>query len=270
MPYAAPMRRLLTPRWLDLLLVLALVSLALYVQYFDRLDQATPLANMWPNVTTDLFFIWVAARVIDGVIGLRQRREAVVRGIRGNINHMGRIAADLLPDVYAWRVKDLQDEYRWFGLTLERQGKYLRADERTRAATVSAQVPGMIADAQQIRSVRREAQRLAEELDTGWLQDGTGPKSARAIPAVDKLMREYRLYFEDAEADPGRLTVAVKEARRRIGELDLAEQAASSLNAYVTAVETAVERRQALRDAVGSYVELMRDTEIMLLGRVQD
>jgi hypothetical protein len=270
MPYAARMRRLLTPRWLDLLLVLALASLGLYVQYYDRIDQTSPLANLWPNVTTDLFFIWLAARVVDGVISLRQRREAVVRGIRGNINYIGKIAADLLPDVYAWRLKDLQDEFRWFGLTVERQSKYLRADEKARASTVSGQVPAMIADAQQIRSVRREAQRLGEELESGWPQDGAGPKSPRAIPAVEKVMREYRVYFEDAEADPGRLTVAVKEARRRVGELDLDEQVASALNAYVTAVETAAERRQSLQAAVASYVELMRDTEIMLLGRVQD
>jgi hypothetical protein len=263
------MRRLLTPRWLDLLLVLALVSLGLYIQYYSRLDPISPLANLLPNVTSDLFFVWLAARAIDAVIGRRQRREAVVRGIRGNINYMGKIASDLLPEVYAWRLKDLQDEYRWFGLTLERQARYLRADEKARAATVSGQLPGMIADAQQIRSVRREAQRLWEELETSWPEKAT-PKSVRDIPAVNKVNREYRQYFEDAEADPGRLTITVKEARRRLGELGLDEQLAAPLNAYLTAVETAVEHRQSLQSATASYVESMRDTEILLLGRVQD
>src|SRR5882724_10317749 len=124
------MRRLLTPRWLDLLLVLALISLGLYVQYYDRLDQNTPLANLWPNVTTDLFFVWLAARAVDAVLSVRQRRAGVVRGLLGNINHMGKIASTLLPEVYEWRIRDLQDEYRWFGLTLERQGRYLRADDK--------------------------------------------------------------------------------------------------------------------------------------------
>jgi hypothetical protein len=263
------MRRLLTPRWLDLLLVLALISLGLYVQYYDRLDQNTPLANLWPNVTTDLLFVWLAARAIDAVISLRQRREAVVRGIRGNINYMGKIASTLLPEVYEWRIKDLQDEYRWFGLTLERQGRYLRADEKARAATVSNQVPAMVADAQQIRSVRREAQRLWEELESSW-PEAAKPRSVRDIPQLAKVLREYRQYFDEAEADPGRLTVALNEARRRIAELEVDEPLADSLNAYVTAIEIAVGRRQALQSGVAAYVELMRDTEIMLLGRVQD
>jgi hypothetical protein len=270
MPYAAPMRRLLTPRWLDLLLVLALVSLALYVQYYDRLNQNTPLAHLWPYLTVDLFAIWLAARAIDGVISLRQRREAVVRSIRRNINYMGKVAGGLLPDAQAGRIKDLQDEFRWFELTLERQSRYLRADEKTRTATVAEKVPDMLADAQQIRSVRLEARRLAEELESSWPTQGGGPKSAQSIPAVAALMREYRAYFSDVDADAGRLTVAVNEARRRVGELALDDSTAAALNSYVTAVETASERRQSLQAAVGAYVELMRDTEIMLLGRVRE
>src|SRR3954451_7225801 len=124
--------KVLRPRWLDLILVAALLSLVLYIKFAPALPSGSPWGNLWPNVVEDLFSIWLTARAIQGVLDLSQKRRAVYDRFRGNLNFITGNIRDLLPHVDGFRMRTLEDELRWLELRIDRQGNYLRGSHRAR------------------------------------------------------------------------------------------------------------------------------------------
>jgi hypothetical protein len=90
-------KRRLRINWYDLILVIALASTVCYIIFYTKIPSNSPWIGLWANLTTDLFIVWLAGRVIDGIIRRRQRRQDVIQGTRGGTNYIMRIVANAFP-----------------------------------------------------------------------------------------------------------------------------------------------------------------------------
>lgn len=271
------MFRFLRPRWLDLVLLAGIASLVAYVKGYGTLDPDSAWATLWPNLTTDLLFVWLAARVIDGLGEARQRRLSAIGGLRGALNFLMRLGTDLLPELYPWRIRDVKDELRWFQMRLERS-KALRSDEVARAEDIANQIPTLIHLAEELRSTRSEGSRLADLLDDAWRaeQKRTHNEEDPNFPTryqaswLDTLEREHRAYIGDTNVEQGALRVALAEARRRADGLNATVELRDLLNRYISAVEVQVEATELLKAEVAALVLSVRDNEMILMERWRD
>jgi hypothetical protein len=234
-------------------------------------------AALWPNITTDFVFVWVAARVIDGLSEARQQRLSSVSGLRGALNYLMRIGVDLLPNLYDWRIRDLKDELRWFQMRLERSNA-LKSDEVKRAAEISGRVPTLIQLAEEVRSTRSEISRLQGRVREEWETEverasGTGTRDfppqykARWLSFLD---REYGAYATDVQADQGGVRVAVAESRRQIEALGAGEKLSDLLNRYISAIEVELAGTESLRAEASALASSVRDNEMILLERARE
>lgn len=262
--------RLLVPRWYDLVLVAGVTSAISYIRIAPSRGD-TPWLSLWANATTDLFIIWLAGRVIDGLISSRQRRQQVVNGFRGNINFMMKGAAGLLPEAYAWAIRNLADEIRWFDIRLKRQAKYLRKDERVRAQDFRQRLDPIMAEIREYQSFKRESDRQSDlaGADTAELQDAEGKKVWRhELVMMRRVEAEFRQYLRDPDVEPAKVLVAATGARREVD--DLADSSAKeSLQLYLVAVEGLVRVSEGLKQRIRSLVEFVHETEVVFLERIE-
>lgn len=74
------------PHPLDILLGPAVLSLLGFVYWRDRLDAEPPWFDLWPNITMDLFSVWLV-RIIEAFITSRERRRHAALDVRGTMNY---------------------------------------------------------------------------------------------------------------------------------------------------------------------------------------
>jgi hypothetical protein len=227
---------------------------------------------LWTNINSDLFILWLAGRVIDGIVSRRQRRQQVILGVRGGTNYMMRIAADVLPEAYHWRLRDLENEIRWYGLTLDHQGKYLRAHERRRAETAKAEATEILSAAKNYLAFKRESERLWDQTSREFQRANRveGIKQYRhELTMVSSTRDHFRQYLEDPTSEPGPTLVAAREARNEVGSIQIPRTLKDSLFGYLTAVENSIEESELIKERVSRFVQNVRDTEIIYLDRTQ-
>jgi hypothetical protein len=46
----------------------------------------SPWLDLWPNITVDLFSVWLVARIIESFITSRERRRDAALDVRGAMN----------------------------------------------------------------------------------------------------------------------------------------------------------------------------------------
>lgn len=268
------MRRIFKPRWLDLILLAGIICLYLYVTKSPALPATSPWLALWANATSDLLTIWLASRVIEGVVSLRQRRQQVVLGFRGTANYIMNIVADIMPAAYPWNIRRLENEIRWFDMRLERQAKYLKRDEKDLAKKTSSYAKSILSVAQDFSGFKREARRQRErandELSRARGEDETKTIFFRELYALVDLEREFNQYMLDREAEGAAVLVAASEAKQEVDTRELDDRSRTSLSKYIIAARGAVDRGEQLKRLVNEYIQHVRDSEITLLGRVPD
>jgi len=272
------MLRELRPRWVDLFLLAGIVALWFYLVNSGTRSTQSSWSALWPNVVTDLFFVWVAARLIDGLGAARQRREAVVTGFRSNLNYIARIVSGLLPSLYDFHLRDLGEEMRWLDLRRQRQGKYLKLSDRKAIAEIAAQIPRIRTDAVKARELRQDTAEVRTQLPDEWdrIRRNASTDTTAGMPQwydltwMRKLEHEYDRYIRVADSKPGQLLVAITEARHKISLLDIDPYLAERLSSFATAMSVEQQVIEDLKEKVAAYRDAVRNAEIALLERIRD
>ncbi|MEQ0558475.1 hypothetical protein ABJI51_05300 [Amycolatopsis sp. NEAU-NG30] len=265
--------RILRPRFLDVILVLAIAALAGYLLAHSRLAPDSAWGSLWPNITTDLFGIWLTVRVIDELGTVRSKRQEIMRGFRGNVNYSKKCAMDLLPQPRHWAMRSLDDEISGLTTRLDHQGMYLRQDERDRIRTAIRNLSAISLDAKELASIFRERTRLEDTMRRVF-REATDEDRDHPYPhdvdELEALGSEYQYYADDPDIDSAKLVLAIEALRRTLPTLAISDPAQRAVTELADATEVAVERRRKLEQQVDQYAKFVRDTEVQFLDRVRE
>lgn len=267
------MRYVLKPRWLDLILLAGVICLYFYITKSSELPTTSPWQALWANATSDLLTIWLASRVIEGIVSQRQRRQQVVHGFRGAGNFIMTIVGEMMPNVYPWTIRRLENEIRWFDMRLQRQAKYLKKDEKDLAMKTSEYAKSILSVSRDFSGFSREAQRQRDRMEDELSRAREEKRTEiyfHELYAVVDLDREFAVYMSDRDAEGAAVLVAASEAQREVDTRELDDRSRVSLSKYITATKGAADRGEKLKLAINDYIQHVRDTEITLLGRVAD
>lgn len=272
------MLRLLRPRWIDLILIAAILSLGAYLRWYPSVSRDSPWGALWPNLTTDLAFVWLTARVIDGLSEVRQRRMNSLTGLRGALNFLMRTCDALVPHLDEWRIRDLENEDRWFRIKLNRS-RSLRREERSRALEIVENVPAMAEKARRARRAREEAGETRGELESAWEAERKatkGQEGAAPLPFfydiawLQSVQRAHGQFSGGTELDPTRLQIEIAEAQRQL-EATACSAALKAIAArHLTAMSIHMNTSVELKRLVDGMISAVRDNEMVLLERIRD
>lgn len=205
--------RYIRPKWLDLVLILSIALLVTFLAFRDRVAPTSPWLSIWPNITTDLFGIWLAVRIIDGIINEHERRRTAALSLRGTLNHTMQRARDLLPRP-GWPLWILRDEIRWIRLRLDLQSGLIRDNERRFAEVAIQMLEAITAIADRLKSLLRQVDSNQEELqdafDRATEQDREHVFMHQFRP-LRQVQRYYRSFAADPDADTGPLSLQSKQ-----------------------------------------------------------
>lgn len=88
------------------------------------------LANgFWLNLSTELIGAYISVRIIDQFLKRKEKRHFDRREIVDNVFWFYEVASKLLPYVDEWRIKDLQQEIKYFGLRWDDRKNLFEMDE---------------------------------------------------------------------------------------------------------------------------------------------
>ena len=210
--------------------------------------------------------------MIQGILDHSQKRRNIYNGFRGGLNFITGHLRDLLPHVDGFRMRILEDELRWFNLRLDRQGKYLRPEHRTRVQDALRRADSIVTMSDEFRSFRREANRYERRMEAEF--DRSQDRIAET-PPMHKLLwlrdlhDEVRDLGKDA-GDSANLAVQVDEARRMQGNVIGTDELRQEIGLYLAAVQGMIDRYTAIRGETEKYVKFIRDNEISLLDSIGD
>lgn len=217
------------------------------------------------------FFAWAAARVIEGVVQARKTRSQTLAGLRGALNFCVRITSDLLPDLYAWRLRDLDDELRWLHLRLNRSVS-LRTDERLRAEALERVFREALEAANRARRLRRESENCKRIARDTWNAERDSHPT-RLSPYFQQRwlthLEEERLeYLSDPEPAAASLLVTLSVAKEQSSALDAPDEVKSAVADFLIAIELEIEACERLRSLCATIIHEVRDGELVLLDRM--
>jgi hypothetical protein len=265
--------RILRPRLLDLILVVAIAALVGYLAAHSRLAPDSAWGSLWPNITTDLFGIWLTVRVIDELATVRTKRQEIVRGFRGNMNYSMKCAVGLLPQPQHWAIRTLDDETRWLTTRLDHQGMYLLQDERDRICAAVEYLSTISRDAKELASIFRKRTRLEDTMRRIFREATNEDHNHPFLDDVDELESlgsEYWYYADDPDTDPAQVILAIESVRHAPSALAISDPAQRAVSDLVDATEVYIECRRELEQKVDQYVKFVRDTEVQFLDRVRE
>lgn len=268
------MLRELRPRALDVLLVVAVGLLAGYLAFAGDLPDGSLLPSLWANVATDAFAIWLGARLIDGLLARRQRRDNALLESRANLNFTMHQARGLLPAPRPWQLVPAEDEARWLEVGLRRRRAVLRGDEAERIAEAAARFTAVLADAKALKAARDRVEvtrhAVDDAFDAAEERDIAHVRRWRLVP-LRRLQRELDRSFDDHEDTGAGLLAAAQACRAEVDRLreGLAPAVTTAVDDHLAAVETAVHARRALAGKVDGYVAFVRECEAVFLDRAR-
>ena len=106
------------------------LGLGLCVAYYLRETAdggwGDPMADLWPNIATEILGVWLSVRIIGTIIDLRQRRSNMRNTLAGNMNHLMGICSRLSPHFDSFAIVDLRNELLWFGERRRLNAKLLK------------------------------------------------------------------------------------------------------------------------------------------------
>jgi hypothetical protein len=184
-----------------------------------------------------------------------------------------RLSNSLLPAVNPTLVQDIANELRWLKLRFDRQKKYLRQDEVERIEKVQAHLDRIVTIANELHGLQHELDRRRDLIESELerlTSDDERPISFYGTGALVALDDAYRRYARYAKAEPAELQVLIEEARRTVGAAEMSDAPRLTLNTFITAIDRVVTLRENLASEIDAYIQFVRDTEIALLGRVED
>jgi hypothetical protein len=270
--YLDAMRGWARPNGLDVVLIVALVLFVGFVWGHDRIAADSPWQSLWPNVTTDLFGLWLVARIIEGIIDQREKERAAALDVRGVLNFTMQRSRTLLPRPDDWTLRPLRDEIYWMRQRVEYQEAYLGDEERHALRAAWDRLGRMVEEASRLADSMRSVDRAWEAVEDGFRHAATsidGHPWLHEVDELQRLERGYRRLESDASDQRGTESVQrrIHGVRSRIPELQLAPTIAHTVEEWLAAVETVLEQRAALQSLIGDYGAFVRRTEETILTR---
>jgi hypothetical protein len=263
--------RRLRPTPLDIVLVLGVASLAGFVLTQDRLDPDSPWLALWPNVTVDLFSVWLVARIIESFIASREKRRRDALWLRGAMNYTMSRAREVLPEPWQWAINTLGDEVEAMRTNADRSDLAFSREVRDYIREAAQELQVIASDA----SALREAQVLVRETRNDHEAAFRASERDRAhrdywqLDSLDRLRQELEI-SRDHPIGQARTEIgsAVAAVRQQAAQLSLTEQTMQSLNEHPTAVEASLQRRADLELRVEAYATLVKSHETDLLQQL--
>ncbi|HEY8112891.1 MAG TPA: hypothetical protein VII16_08485 [Actinomycetes bacterium] len=210
--------RFLRPHPLDILLGLAILSLLGFVYWRERLDAESPWLDLWPNITVDLFSVWLVARIIEAFITSREQRRDAALDVRGAMNFTMQRVNDVLPDAYPWTIRSLRDEAGWMRINAERRDLALNDALRHIMRSGAHHLDAIITGAETLRSALLDVQRTRGPVDDAFRDAHEADRSHAAqwgIRSLDGLLRTWDIARDlEIEEASSELHSAVEAVRR--------------------------------------------------------
>jgi hypothetical protein len=109
--------------------VFVIATLIVLAAIFGKLPDKWP--DLMLNLGTELMGIVITVLIIDWLIQRRERYHGRRRRVTGNLGFIFYdVLQRMLPECYDWRIKDLQNECRWFRQKWNARESYFSSDEQ--------------------------------------------------------------------------------------------------------------------------------------------
>ena len=225
---------------LDLTVLPIGVALAYYLKDYAN--------GFWLNLSTELIGAYISIRFIDYLLKRTEHKHYERREIAGNLNWFFENADRLIPDFYDWRIKDLENEIKWFDERWDERKRLLEEDE--------------ISLVEDIRESRNKIVSLAKEY-IGLYQaieriDAAAYDNVQKIPKwwrdLSHDYHEYRKTIINAEEI---IVPALESALSGISELgELSNEESEYLRTFIVKVQQLKTIRDAVEEEVRRHEKL--------------
>jgi hypothetical protein len=261
----------LRPSWLDVLLVLAIVSLIGYVGTHDADAAGSPWRELWPNITVDLFSVWLVARIIEGILSSREKRRTAALQLRAALNYSMDRARSVLPDARLWAVQPVLDEARWMRMNAQRRDMHLESEAREVLLHAATDLEAIASVAEQLGEALVDVQTTRDAMRNKFEEANEADSRHPSLWDVDPLKELGQAIDLSRDLTTGRaatsVTAAISKASQAVAALTLAPPVEVAVRAYSDAADQALAHRVELQRMVDAYTDFVRAQEEAILAR---
>lgn len=181
-------------------LLLGLLLIWGYINYGGILFvKDSPILNIWANIATDLIGVWLTVRIVESLLQAREKFHSIRRTTVSNLRYFLRIAQEITPEFYEWRINSLQNELRWFEEKLPKRKKYLYRDEYDDIVKTIGSGRKLLQNVQSYMEIQHRLEDLEDD-EIEKVVNQTNEKREKVIDFLNQI-RQYRdqLKFNDSK-----------------------------------------------------------------------
>lgn len=222
----------------DLTILPTGVSLAYFLKDYAN--------GFWLNLSTELLGAYISVRIIDYFLKRTEKRHSDRRSIVNNVYWFYESADKLLPYVDEWRVRELQQEIKYFDLQWEEKKQLLDKDEICLVEEIRLSREQIVSLALEHVNHLVICRKLESEISDSF------PERPKWWRQLEDRFHEYQRTLLDSES----ILKALDEAGKGIDQRKLPGEALKALTAYMEEFESIGKIRGGIALEVRNHEEL--------------